>query len=212
MTTPGGEGEDQTPPEPEASAAYPVAPSEAPPTRGFDWVAALAWSAAVAVALVLGGLTAIGFQSIGEQRATIAGWWKSVAAERPHEPRGDDLVEVMPMPLPGRPPEILPTVGAGDEVEGAVVIANPSWLEPPHPEFPEAAMHKGIEEGRVQLQCPVSAKGTILSCWILEETPAGVGFGQAALFAASRSRLKPRTVDGEPVRGMVRFSVVFRLG
>ncbi len=208
MTTPGGEGEDQTPPEPEAPVVSPVAPSEAPPRRGFDWVAALAWSAAVAVALVLGGLAAIGFQSIGEQKATIAGWWKSVAAERPLRIRNEELLEVIPEPLPGKPFEGRPP--SPDAAVGAVVTA-PAWLDPPRGEYPEEAMRKGFKAGRVQLQCPVSAQGLIASCWILDETPADAGFGQAALIAAARSRMQPRMVDGEARPGMVKFSINFRL-
>jgi TonB family protein len=107
----------------------------------------------------------------------------------------------------------------GDDVAGrgraggdAGIVTNPSWQVPPRPGFPELALRRRIEAGRVELQCPVKADGTIRSCWILSETPAGVGFGQAALTSTVRARLQPRTVDGVATGGMIRFSVNFRLG
>jgi TonB family protein len=202
-------GEPAETPEPIVGAA-----TETPTVagRGFDWVAALAWGAAVVVALVLGGLAAIGFQSIGEQRHVIADWWKSATVE---ETRVVDLLPPQPTPerLPGLPPALSPGGAANRAAdEDGKVVSNPVWVAAPQPIFPELAMRKGVEAGSVQLQCPVRADGTIPSCWILNETPAGAGFGQAALAGTVRARIKPRTVDGVATEGMIRFTVKFRLG
>lgn len=193
MTTPGGDigqGEATAPQRPVAT-----------PRRGFDWVGLLAWCGAIALALALAGLPilVLRFSPLGH---VLDDWGTRTTAEQV-EP------EVHVEPLPGRPPQ-------GDEdqkprAEGRI-IGNPSWVVQPRPQFPDLAMSKGVETGRVELQCPVEVDGTIKSCWILSETPAGVGFGQAAVAAAAQARLHPRTVDGVPTRGMVRFATNFRMG
>jgi TonB family protein len=214
MTTPGGDvGPEERGRAPEAPA--PLATGR----QGPDGVALLAWSAAAIIVLALAGLAVVGFRAIGEQAPAMADWWKSVTADRPGR---EEPPEQVPAPLPGRPPE--PTSdqirdSRGDDVAGrgraggdAGIVTNPSWQVPPRPGFPELALRRRIEAGRVELQCPVKADGTIRSCWILSETPAGVGFGQAALTSTVRARLQPRTVDGVATGGMIRFSVNFRLG
>jgi TonB family protein len=206
VTTPGGDVGDQAPSEGQAQAE-PNAVS-----RGIDWVAVLAWCTALAIVFVLGGLLAIGFQSMDGRQEAIASWWKSITSihreSAPAESSRTDDLPVIPAPLAGEPPRDAPTVAG--ELDGRVIV-NPSWLVSPTPEFPELAYAKGAESGRVQLQCPVTADGTIVSCWILSETPQGAGFGQAAIAAAARARLQPRTVDGVATGGMVRFSINFRL-
>jgi TonB family protein len=196
----------------EETPAEPIEPAS--PSRGVDWVALLAWGGTVAVVFVLGGLLAIGFQSMGSPQEAMAGWWKSVTAERPRPapaetPKHDDRLPVIPAPLPGDPLQGTPQDNA--DLEGRVIV-NPSWVVPPRPEFPDLAYSKGVESGHVLLQCPVSADGAIESCWIVNETPKDVGFGQAALASAVKARLQPRTVDGVATGGMVRFTVNFRLG
>ena len=57
----------------------------------------------------------------------------------------------------------------------------------------------------------MNANGSVTACTIISETPAGAGFGAAALSAARRARLSPRSVDGVATGGKVRFGTSFRL-
>lgn len=66
---------------------------------------------------------------------------------------------------------------------GAPVSAQ-TWVERPAAEdferyYPAWALWFGVE-GRVRLQCVVGAGGEMTECHVLEETPAGWGFGAAA--------------------------------
>lgn len=188
-------------------------PSDAPETlsvarRGSDWLAVLAWSCAAIVAIVLAGLATIGFQVIGAHRQVVVDWWEAAVAES----SGGNAPRVVVEPLPGVPPTIPPVSPPETDANGeGRVIVSPTWLVTPQSEYPALALRQGVESGRVELQCPVTADGHIPSCWILSETPAGAGFGQAALVGAVQARLQPGTVDGERIDAMIRYSVAFRL-
>ena len=89
------------------------------------------------------------------------------------------------------------------------VITNPSWARQPTVEFPERASARGIESGRVVLNCLVNANGSMSDCNVVSEDPAGTGFGAAAQAGARRARLSPRTVDGAAQGARVNFTVRF---
>jgi protein TonB len=89
------------------------------------------------------------------------------------------------------------------------VITRPSWTRQPSPEFPERALARGIESGRVTLNCLVNPNGSMSDCNIVSEDPAGAGFGAAALAAARRARLSPQTVDGAAQGARVNFTTRF---
>jgi TonB family protein len=92
---------------------------------------------------------------------------------------------------------------------GEFVIVNPSWARSVAPEFPERAISRGIRSGRVQLRCVSTPNGSLADCTVVSEDPAGAGFGQAALAAARRARLSPRTVDNAAPGSTVQFPVRF---
>lgn len=89
------------------------------------------------------------------------------------------------------------------------VITNPSWSRQPAAEFPERAASRGIESGRVVLNCLVSPNGSMSDCNVVSEDPAGAGFGSAAVAGARRARLSPRTVDGAAQGARVTFTMRF---
>lgn len=66
--------------------------------------------------------------------------------------------------------------------------------------YPSNAQMQG-REGRVVLQCIVTAKGSVDQCKVVSEDPPGVGFGEAALRMACLFKMKPETRDGRPVTG-----------
>lgn len=63
--------------------------------------------------------------------------------------------------------------------------------------------------GRVTLECVVRSNGRLTDCRVIEENPAGYGFGEAALNAARETRVSPRSggsgADGARIRWTTRF-------
>ena len=74
--------------------------------------------------------------------------------------------------------------------------------------YPARALRAGVG-GRVELNCSVRANQS-LSCSVANESPAGLGFGQAALSASAAYRASPTLSDGSssngaPARIVVQF-------
>jgi protein TonB len=96
------------------------------------------------------------------------------------------------------------------------VISNPSWLAKPSAAqlgrlYPERAARNGVS-GSTVMECRVTAQGTVASCTVVQESPKGYGFGDAALASTRYFRLNPRMVDGSTVEGAkVRIPMAFTL-
>ena len=78
--------------------------------------------------------------------------------------------------------------------------------------YPPFALLFGVE-GSARMRCKASADLLWENCDILEETPTGWGFGNAALSLAPRFRLKALPREGVaiiPVRFRVRGSALFQ--
>lgn len=85
------------------------------------------------------------------------------------------------------------------------VVTNPDWLERPSAEllaevYPQLAHLLGLP-GRAIISCLVDATGRLRHCLVVDQFPAGLGFGAATLKAADTFRMSPKTVDGQPVPG-----------
>lgn len=150
-----------------------------------------------------------------------------------NEPPPPKLQVRVPAPIPANipvPPVLTPPTKKEDRIENTAppvvtatppqpapepapprpsVITNPSWARQVAPEFPERAAARGIDGGRVTLQCTVQPNGSLTACSVVSEDPAGAGFGAAALAAARRSRVAPRTVDGAAQNATVRWTTRF---
>jgi len=74
--------------------------------------------------------------------------------------------------------------------------------------FPAAAL-KGKITGSALMTCAVDEDGYLADCVIDEETPAGMGFGNAALEVSAYMRMFPATNYGVPVRSTVTVPIKF---
>lgn len=115
-------------------------------------------------------------------------------------------------PLAGVPAAAAPEISTSPAPQAAVPAGpKPSivWARRPSSSaisavYPPEANRRGIE-GRAVLSCSVLASGELL-CNVSSETPAGQGFGRAAIEAARRFRAAPALSNGAPAAG-VRTSV-----
>ncbi|HWE47016.1 MAG TPA: TonB family protein [Caulobacteraceae bacterium] len=109
------------------------------------------------------------------------------------------------------------TPAAASESHKPVVVTNPDWITKPDPAdmqaaYPKDAMMKGVE-GAIVLECEVEVDTTLSACKAITEDPPNMGFGAAGIALAVNMRMKPKTVDGVPVRGaQVRIPLRFRVG
>jgi TonB family protein len=90
-----------------------------------------------------------------------------------------------------------------DVLRPAGVVTHPDWLRKPQPDdfassWPTAA-HGG--SGKVVIECKVTNRGLLDLCTVADESPAGRGFGPAALLLTQSFLMRPMTIDGQPVGG-----------
>lgn len=117
-------------------------------------------------------------------------------------------------PAPAAPPVVRREEPAPEKpkpTRRSGLITAPTWERSPTVEYPERAMSRGIESGDVVLRCLVNASGTLRDCEVVSESPAGAGFGQAAVAGARRARLTPRTPNDMEEDPRVQFTVRFRV-
>jgi len=114
----------------------------------------------------------------------------------------DKVAALLFRPAPDRAP-----VAQGAFSADRSVITNPLWSVPPAAEFPASARANGIGRGRVELTCRPLTTGLLVDCEVLSETPAGQGFGQAALGATRTAQVQPQ--DFYTAESRVNFAMTF---
>ena len=108
---------------------------------------------------------------------------------------------------------VMPTGAAAQPQTPGHVITNPDWVKQPNKadlaQYYPAEGHGA--EGKVELRCIVTSRGTLEKCVIDKETPSGHGFGTAAAAVAEATfQMRPQMMDGTPVGGaQVTFPFVF---
>ena len=186
--------------------------SQEPSTRdeGLRWtlVKAAGWAFALLLLLACAAMAALAVGSFQRMAAVMP-----ESGSSPEAPEQENLTLTPGVMYPvhggGGDAASQPPKTAGDGPEPPV-RTNPSWLQLPMPEFPRAAQRAGVEAGRVVLTCHVLPDGRISECSV-EEDPAGVGFGAAALASMKDARVNPARIDDLAADGQIRFSTRFAL-
>lgn len=89
----------------------------------------------------------------------------------------------------------------------------PDWLRRPTAEellavYPRAAFKAGTG-GKAVIACIVTVQGALMECLPLSESPAGSGFGSAAVALTPQFLMKPARQKGVAVVSMVRIPIVW---
>lgn len=100
-------------------------------------------------------------------------------------------------------PPVDPSTWPADPTR-AVIIRGNNWIRQPTEArlteaWPAAARQAGVS-GKVVMNCMVAYDGGLEDCRVLTETPAGMGFGAAALSLTGQYQLSPN-VDGQSTTG-----------
>ncbi|UAL10596.1 energy transducer TonB [Caulobacter segnis] len=103
----------------------------------------------------------------------------------------------------------------------ALAVSGPAWAQaksdwaqtPTGADFvryyPKVAADQGVA-GRAILDCDVTAAGSLERCRVVEETPLGYGFGEAALKLTGLFRMNAKSVDpSDPARRRNIVPIIF---
>lgn len=74
--------------------------------------------------------------------------------------------------------------------------------------FPREAYRRGVS-GEAVISCVVTEQGGLNDCVPVHESPAGMGFGAAAIALTPQFMMRPATLEGEPAVSTIRIPVKF---
>ncbi len=124
------------------------------------------------------------------------------------------LVSLQADPFPALVPHWQRGAPSEADIARAELLEHPQWAERPETDdfqraYPAVAMDRNLE-GHATLDCLVQGNGS-LKCRVSDETPAGLGFGQAAVDLSHAFRAEP-TVNGVRSAGKhVHVPITFQL-
>lgn len=78
-------------------------------------------------------------------------------------------------------------------------------------DFPARALEREIS-GSAAVSCRSRADGSVVNCRVTSETPAGMGFGRAAIRVVQRAQLSPKSVDAMTRDQEFTVTMTFNLG
>ena len=133
------------------------------------------------------------------------------------------FLDAHPFPIPGAVPgaevKVLVRLKVSPGGKGVVVaapegvfrassgeeISDPLWVVSPHDPWtngfiPEMSA-RPKQKGHATVRCVATEIGTLVNCWVQEETPAGFGFGEASLLILQHARMQPVSAGGAFVAG-----------
>lgn len=93
-------------------------------------------------------------------------------------------------------------------------VTDVQWARQPRAtadDFPARALEREVS-GSAVLGCTSQADGSVVNCRVVSETPAGMGFGRAAIRVVQRAQLSPVSVDSMTRDQEFRVTIAFSLG
>lgn len=148
----------------------------------------------------------------------LAAWIGAVAGGVPDALRRLNSLEIrvdLPAERDAPPPSETPApvdeqaaAPASPPPPGAVP---PHWVRQPRAEYPQEALRRGVTAGSVSIRCQVAADGRLRDCAADEESPAGVGFAEAAILSLRDARVAVHDADGQARGPEISFTMRFRL-
>lgn len=93
-------------------------------------------------------------------------------------------------------------------------VTDVQWARQPRAtadDFPARALEREIS-GSAVLSCTSRVDGSVANCRVVSETPAGMGFGRAAIRVVQRAQLSPVSVDAMTRDQEFRVTMAFSLG
>lgn len=76
--------------------------------------------------------------------------------------------------------------------------------------FPTEAFKKGVS-GTAVIECTATVQGALTDCVALEESPAAMGFGSAAIALTPQFTMRPAILMGRPTPSIIRIPIAFKL-
>jgi protein TonB len=94
--------------------------------------------------------------------------------------------------------------------DSSIIEEPPALIEGANPEYPALAEQTGTT-GTVWVKILVNSEGKVEDAVVLQDSGTNVGFEEAALEAALRTRWKPATANGIPISSWITFKIDFSL-